>query len=148
MIVNCNPDKLYDANYFLGALCSEFLKQFGEKAESIISLFSYRRGLALGKAMAAKLEDKSFETAIKSFVAASEKSTAPAELISFEKNRAVIKGMVCPLGLNGNGREICEAMMNMDRGILEKMSGKRIKYTVNKTVAAGDDHCEVVFDVD
>ena len=98
--------------------------------------------------MTANLEDKTFETAIKSFVAASEKSTAPAELISFEKNRAVMKGMACPLGLNGNGREICETMMNMDRGILEKMSGKRIKYTVNKTVAAGDDHCEVVFDVD
>jgi hypothetical protein len=147
MIVSYNPDKLYDAGYFLGALCYEFLKQFGEKAESIISLFCYRRGLALGKVMAANLEDKTFETAIKAFVKASEKSRAPAKLISLEENRAVLNGTVCPFGLNGNGRKICEAMMNMDKGILEKVSGERIKCTVDKTIAAADNRCEVIFEV-
>ena len=40
MIAKCNPDKLYDAGYFLGALCSEFLEQFGEKPRASFLCFA------------------------------------------------------------------------------------------------------------
>ena len=32
MAVNYDPEKLYDANYTLGVLCSEFLEEFGPEA--------------------------------------------------------------------------------------------------------------------
>jgi predicted hydrocarbon binding protein len=147
MAVNYNPGKLYDTDYTLGILCSEFFVQFGEKAEKIISRICHQRGLALGERLVAKQKNKSFENAIKAFVAASEKSNAPAKLISLEKKRAVLQGTVCPMGLKGRGRKICETMMAMDQGILEKASGKKIKFTVNKTVAAGDNYCDVTFEV-
>ena len=147
MADNYEPKKLFDVDYTLGALCSEFLEQFGEKAEKIISRICNQRGHALGKILVAKKGNKSFENAIKAFLAASEKGNAPDKLISLEKNRAVLQGTVCPLGLKGRGRKICETMMLMDQGILEEASGKKIKLTMNKTVAAGDDYCEVTFEV-
>jgi len=147
MADNYEPKKLCDVDYTLGALCSEFLEQFEEKAEEIISLICHQRGLALGKMLAVNQENKSFENAIKAFVAASERSNAPAKLISLDKNRAALQGTVCPLGLKGRGRKICKTMMPMDQGILEEASGKKIKFMINKTVAAGDEYCEVTFEV-
>jgi len=147
MADNYESKKLYDVDYTLGALCSEFFEQFGEKAEKIISRICHQRGLALGKMLVAKQQNKSFENSIKAFVEASEKGSAPAKLISLEKNRAVLQCKVCPLGLKGRGRKICETMMPMDQGILEEASGRKIKFTMNNTVAAGDDYCEVTFEV-
>ena len=140
-----DPKKLNDRDYTMGVLCSEFIEQFGEKAQKIISRICYERGLAVGKWFVKK-EGNSFENAIKAFVAATEKTKTPGKLISLEKCRAVVHGTVCPFGLNDRGRYICETMMAIDQGILEEASGKKIKYTVGKSLAAGDDYCEVVFE--
>ena len=147
MAVSYDPDQLYDPNYAFGVICSEFLQEFGEKTNNIITRICHQRGLAIGNKFAARLKVRSFENAINAFIAASEKSSAPAKLVSLEKSKAELHGTACPMGLNGRGRTICEMMMNVDRGILEKASGEHIKFTVNKTIAEGDDHCQVIFEV-
>lgn len=147
MAVSYDPDQLYDPNYTFGVICSEFLQEFGEKSNNIITRICHQRGLAIGSKFAARLEIRSFENAVNAFVAASEKSSAPAKLVFLEKGKAEIHGTFCPMGLNGRGRMICEMMMNVDRGILEEASGEQIRFTVNKTIAEGDDHCEVIFEI-
>jgi hypothetical protein len=37
--------------------------------------------------------------------------------------------------------------MTMDQGILEEISGEKIRFTVAETIAAGDNHCEIMFEV-
>jgi predicted hydrocarbon binding protein len=147
MAVHYDPARLDDASYTLGTLCSEFYDRFGEEAREIISRICYQRGVALGKRFLKK-EDKSFENAIKAFVAFSEKTKTPGQLISLEKARAVIHGAGCPLGLNERGRSLCELMMILDQGIIEEASGRKIKFQINKTLAAGDAFCEVIFEVE
>jgi len=147
MAVDYDPTLLSDPNYALGVLCSEFYERFGEKATEIISRICYQRGLALGKGLSKKGE-KSFENAIKTFVAASEKTKTPAKLIFLEKNRSIFQGNACPLGLKGRGRILCEMMMVLDQGIIEEASGHKVKFKVNQTLAAGDPYCEALFEVD
>lgn len=125
MVDNYNPKKLSDVDYTLGTFCSEFFEQVGNKAKKIISRICHQRGLALGERLVVKQENKSFENAIKAFVAASEKSNSPTKLIYLEKNRAVLKGTICPMGLKDRGRKICETMMPMDQGMLEEALGKK-----------------------
>ena len=147
MSVHYDPGRLDDANYTLGTLCSEFYEGFGEDAKEIISRICYQRGMALGKRLLKK-EDKSFENAIRSFVTVSEKTKTPGKLISLERNKAVIHGFGCPLGLENKGRPFCEMMMTLDQGILEEASGKKIRFKVKKTLAAGDAFCEVIFEME
>jgi predicted ArsR family transcriptional regulator len=140
-----DPAKLLDPHYTLGLICSEFLDRFHEGAEEIIAPIYYRRGLVLGEKLVADPGERNFENAIRAFVAASEKSKSPATLKVLEPNRAVIEGTVCPLGLAGRGSYACRVLMVTDEGILEGASGRKIKVQVNQSLAAGDDHCEVVF---
>ncbi len=142
-----DSEKLHDANYVIGVLCSEFLREYGEASKDIISRICYERGLALGKRLGAKIKDKSFETAVAAFVRASEKSESPAVLVSLSEERAVLQGSGCPLGLKGRGRPVCEAMMPMDQGILESASNVKVNFKVVKSIAGGDENCEVVFEV-
>ncbi len=147
MTINYDPEKLRAADYTLGVVCSEFLEEFGEKAKGIIARICHQRGMAIGKLLEAKLEENSFENAVHAFVNASKKSAAPAILVSLTPDKAVLQGTGCPLGLNDRGRPICETMMAVDQGILERASHKNLTYKVEKTVAQGDDHCEVIFEV-
>jgi predicted hydrocarbon binding protein len=147
MSVHYDPGRLDDANYTLGTLCSEFYERFGDDAKEIISRICYQRGVALGRRFLRK-EDKSFDNAIKAFVAVSEKTKTPGKLISLERDKAVIQGSGCPLGLEKKGRPLCEMMMTLDQGIIEEASGKKIKFKVKKTLAAGDAFCEVIFEME
>jgi len=147
MSVHYDPGRLDDANYTLGTLCSEFYERFGEKAKEIISRICYQRGVALGRRFLRK-EDKSFDNAIKAFVAVSEKTKTPGKLMSLERDKAIIHGSGCPLGLEKKGRPLCEMMMTLDHGIIEEASGRKIKFKINKTLAAEDAFCEVIFEVE
>lgn len=147
MAVDYDPMLLGDPNYTLGVLCSEFYNRYGEETAEILMRICHQRGLALGRGLDKKGE-KSFENAVRTFEAASQKTKTPAKIISLEKNKAIIQGTVCPLGLRKRGRRICEIMMTLDQGMFEEASGNKIKFKINKTMAAGDDFCEVLFEVE
>ncbi len=146
-MVTYNTDRLVDFNYALAVVCSEFLSFCPAHAEEFIARLCHERGLALGELLAAKVGERSFRDAVLAFVAASEKSRAPASLVSLDTGKAVIRGTACPLGLEGRGREICEAMMFLDRGILEAASGETLRHVIVRSRAAGDEYCEVIFEV-
>jgi predicted hydrocarbon binding protein len=147
MSVRYDPRRLDDANYTLGTLCCEFYERFGGDAKEIISRICYQRGVALGKRLLKK-EDKSFGNAINTFVTVSEKTKTPGKLISLERDKAIIQGSGCPLGLEKKGRPLCEMMMTLDQGILEEASGKKIRFKIKKTLAAGDAFCKVIFEME
>lgn len=148
MSIDYDPEELGDPIYAFGVLCSEFLDMFGAEAGEKISSLCHQMGAALGKKLRNVMgTDMSFEGAVRAFVKASERGSARTRLIALKNNRAVLEGTGCPYGLEGRGREICEAMMSVDRGVLETASGQEIQVTVMRTRADGDDHCEVVFEV-
>lgn len=147
MTVLYDPHRLFDANYALGVLCSEFAERFGAESGEIISRVCLERGRALGRKLASSIDEPSFENAVNAFVGASKRGRHPAELVSLEPDRAVVRGTGCPLALEGRGERICRLMMHMDQGILEEASGKPIRFTVRRSLADGDDHCDVCFEI-
>jgi predicted hydrocarbon binding protein len=50
----------------------------------------------------------------------------------------------CPFGLEGTSKELCEAMMNLDKNMMSTFLGKQGEVKVLKTVAAGDKICEII----
>ncbi|MFH1351811.1 MAG: hypothetical protein ABII26_12885, partial [Pseudomonadota bacterium] len=96
MTVHYDNKKLYDANYTLGVLCSEFLEEFGERSREIIQGVCYERGLAIGKFLESRLKEISFENAVLAFVEASKKGEAPGILISLTPEKTVLQGTACP----------------------------------------------------
>ena len=112
------------------------------------SACSIERGRALGKKLASRQDGPSFEHAVRAFVTASARTRTPAALVRLEARRAEVTGSACPLGLEGRGIEICRTAMTMDQGILEAASGERIRVTVLESLAAGDQGCRVVFEVE
>ena len=51
----------------------------------------------------------------------------------------------CALGLEGTSRELCEAMMTVDKSRVSRFLGKEVEMKILKTGAAGDEKCDVVF---
>jgi len=142
-----NSTNLADPNHALGAVCVAMIDRFGEEAEAVIRDLCAQRGLALGEKLASTMSRRSFSTGVEAFVTASRKSQTPAELISISDTRAVLSGNRCPLGLEGKGLRVCRAMMDVDTGILQAACGGEIRVTIEKSVATGDDHCLVVFEL-
>jgi hypothetical protein len=55
-----------------------------------------------------------------------------------------LKMIRCPMGIEGTSRELCEALMSWDKGLMSTFLGQEGKIEVLKTVAAGDQICEVI----
>lgn len=51
----------------------------------------------------------------------------------------------CELGLENAGRGLCQAMMHLDKGMLEAVVGSEVNMEILRTVAAGDKSCEIVY---
>ena len=56
-----------------------------------------------------------------------------------------LKSSPCPFGLEGTSRELCEAIdKRMWEVVVSTLAGQEADVNVLKSVAAGDEHCEVV----
>ena len=141
------PDKLNDPNYTIGVLLSEMISTFGKEAQKKAESICYRRGRSLGKKLAAHVASGSFQDAVETFVEAGKRGQLSVELADLSPTHAVVRGTKCPLGLEGRGRSICESAMEIDRGILEEISGEKIGLTVITTVAENAPCCEVRFEL-
>ena len=51
----------------------------------------------------------------------------------------------CPLGIEGTSKELCKAMMTSDREMISEALGRKVKMEIPKSVAAGDEYCEIIF---
>ena len=50
--------------------------------------------------------------------------------------------------LPGAGEEVCQAIMALDKAMLSELAGKPLRMEIRKTLAAGDEHCEIEFEVE
>jgi hypothetical protein len=65
--------------------------------------------------------------------------------VEYTENICHFKLKRCPYGLEGTSKELCEAMMAMDKKILSTLLGKDIEMQIPQSIAIGDKICEVVF---
>jgi ribosome-binding factor A len=53
----------------------------------------------------------------------------------------------CPLGIEGTSKKLCEALMTNDKEMMSTFLGKEVNMKILKSVAVGDNECEVVYSV-
>jgi hypothetical protein len=51
----------------------------------------------------------------------------------------------CPYGLDGTSRELCEALMELDKKMVSDLLGKPVAMQIPQSLAAGDKKCRVIF---
>lgn len=129
-----------------GLLIKEFYKKFGKEALPIIEDVLGRQGTAQGLEVKQKLSDTKLSTVANFLI----KTCDPAliKVISLSDEKFHFQGTKCPFGLENTARELCEAVMAIDREYFFTVTAGKTKLEILKTVAAGDPFCDTIFTID
>ena len=128
-----------------GLLIKAFYKKFGKTALPIIRDVLKLQGCALGLKIKQKLSDNELSTIANAFT----KSFDPAfvNIITLTDEEFHIQGTKCPFGLENTSRELCEAVMEIDREYFFTASDGKTQLTISQTVAAGDPICDTIYTI-
>lgn len=126
-----------------GELCKLFYRRWGREALPIIRMVFFEFGKHVGRKIKDRCKTDDFKILCFSYLAPSLERSGEAKL-EVKENSIRIRTTVCPWNLKNKGRELCEALMEMDRGILETIGNGKFKSELTKTTAAGDDYCEAI----
>lgn len=129
----------------LALLSRMVYRKYGDEVLPLIGEVCRKLGRAIGNQMRKNLDSFDLKSVGSAFLEDARRRKSPVTLLELTEKRIRVKGERCGLGLAGTGRPICEAMMNMDIGLFEAATGGEIDLSILKTVAAGDECCDVVF---
>jgi len=129
-----------------GLLIKAFYKKFGKKVLPIIRDVLRLQGCALGLKIKQKLPDNELSTIAMAFA----KTFDPAfvKVITLTDEKFHIQGTKCPFGLENTTRELCEAVMEIDREYFSTASDGKTQLVILQTVAAGDPVCDTIYTID
>jgi len=122
-------------------------EKFGKEALPLIAGVCHKLGVASGGKMKGDMSTSGLKAAGEAFMVGVRKRKSPVEVLEMSDEKLYIRGYRCALGLANTSRELCEAMMAMDKAIFETSSGKKLNLEIAKTVAAGDPYCDTIYTV-
>jgi len=129
----------------LALLSRMVYRKYGDEVLPLIGEVCRKLGRAIGNQMRKNLDSFDLKSVGNAFLEGARRRKSPVTLLELTEKRIRVKSERCGLGLAGAGRPICEAMMNMDIGIFEAATGEEIALSILKTVADGDEYCDVAF---
>ena len=129
-------------NTALGRLSKAFYQRYGKEALPIIAGVMSQCGAEMGKMMQQMVVVKGMRAYGESVKMAG--AIMGMEVVELSDDKFHFKGSKCPLCIEGTSRELCEAMMNFDKGMMTVFLPQEGKVKVLKSVAAGDKICEVI----
>ncbi|MFO8010086.1 MAG: hypothetical protein R6U89_04640 [Dehalococcoidia bacterium] len=134
------------------ALCRLSLRSyqlFGDEAIPAVRDAWYYMGLELGERLKTKREIHDFKTAASAINDLSFKlDELGGQLLELSNNGYHFRteqGQPCAVGLEGAGRQICEAVMSVNQGQFKSVSGIDVEMHIVESRATGADSCEVLF---
>lgn len=130
----------------MGALCKAFYEKFGDEALPIIAKISEESGAKSAMMMQSMLRSKDMK-GIAELFKMWEMMGMKFEILEVTDDKLHFKSPKCLLGIENTSKDLCEAMMTSDKAMMSTLLGKGVKVKILKTVAAGDEYCEVVFKI-
>lgn len=127
-----------------GAFAKAFYQRYGKEALPIITGVMSQSGVAWGKMAQQMVPAKGMRAYAESLKMISSIMGMRVEIIELSDDKIHFKGSKCPMGIEGTSRELCEAMMNFDKGWMSAFLGQERQIKVLKSIAAGDEICEVI----
>lgn len=126
-----------------GLLIKAFHEKCGSAALPVIDDILGRQGRALGLKAGSRVADKRLSTVAAAFAKNFDPATVDVACLSDEKFQIV--GTKCPFGLENTSRELCEAVMAIDREYFAAATEGRTQLRILQTRAAGDPVCDTVY---
>ena len=127
----------------LALLSRMVYRKYGDEVLPLIGEVCSKLGGSIGNQMRRNLDSFDLKSVGNAFLEGARQRKSPVTLLELTEKRFRVRSERCGLGLADAGRPICETMMNMDRGIFEAATGEAIDLSILKTVAAGDECCDV-----
>lgn len=126
-----------------------FYEEYGRKSLPIISKIWYELGQSTSARLSGNPHGADFKSVATNFYKrgqenASRTNTAPPELEELTDSTFHYSHVQdqCPLGLKN--RDLCEAIMCVDKGQIEAAIGNSVEFEIIQSAAAGDGCCEIV----
>ena len=128
-----------------GLLIKAFYEQCGDAILPVINNILGRQGCALGLKVKGKLTDCNLSTVAKAFT----KNFDPATInvVSISDDKFQIQGTICPFGLENTSRQLCEAVMAIDREYFFAATDGKTTLEIIKTRADGDPICDTLYTI-
>ena len=128
-----------------GALGKAFYDRFGKEALPLITEVMGKGGVDSAQVMLKMMPVKGMKDAGQLFVKVGASMDTGMEIIELSDDTFHFRLSRCLFCLDGAGQELCEAMMASDAKMLDTILGQKLKMNIVKSVAAGDEMCEVIF---
>ncbi len=126
-----------------GLLIKAFYEKCGDEILHSIDNILGRQGRALGLKVKSKLPDCHLSTIAAAFTKNFDPTTINVVSISDEKFH--LQGTTCPFGLENTSRQLCEAVMAIDREYFLAATDGKTTLEIIKTRAAGDPICDTLY---
>ncbi len=128
-----------------GLLIKAFYEKCGDAILPVIDNILGRQGCALGLKVKGKLTDCNLSTVAKAFT----KNFDPATInvVSISDDKFQIQGTICPFGLENTSRQLCEAVMAIDREYFFAATDGKTTLEIIKTRADGDPICDTLYTI-
>ena len=127
-----------------GALSKAFYERYGKEALPIITEVMSKSGVESGKIMQQMMPVRDMKGFGEQFNMMGSMMEMGMETIELSDEAFHFKVSQCPFGIEGTSRELCEALMTSDVKRVGTLLGQEMEAKILKTVAAGDEKCEVI----
>ncbi|MFA5322690.1 MAG: hypothetical protein WC373_08440 [Smithella sp.] len=126
-----------------GLLIKAFYEKCGDEILPVIDDILGRQGKTLGLKVRSKLPDCHLSTVAAAFIKNFDPKTV--EVVSVSDEKFHIRGTKCPFGLENTSKQLCEAVMAIDRELFSVATDGKTKMEITHTRAAGDPVCNTIF---
>lgn len=126
-----------------GRLCAALYERLGSAVLPVIEAVYGQYGYEVGIGLRRKWDPENLAEAMNAFIAMTNAAGFPSE-VTMRGEMAHWTGRRCPFGLEDTRREVCEAMMAMDRALIRallELPADRVELVIEQSLAAGDDCC-------
>jgi len=130
----------------MGALGKVFYEKYGDDALPLIAKVMGESGVVGGKLVKGMLKGEGMKAMDELFGMFSMLGF-DFEIVELSDDTLYFKSSKCPVCMGGTSKKLCEAMMNSDKVMISSIAGKEVEMEVPKSLAVGDEYCEVIFKV-
>ena len=128
----------------IGDLSKAFYDKFGDEALTIITKVSEESGAKSAGMMQSMLKSKDMRSIAELFKMW-EMMGMKFEILDVSDDVLRFKTPKCVPGIENTSKALCEAMMNSDKAMVSTLLGKEVTIEIPKSMASGDEYCEVIF---
>jgi len=122
-------------------IAKEIDREFGEEGRILLRRVMMERGTATGQAIKPISTGEDLKS-VGSFFSHLKRLFGIGNKYEIRGNEVIVKVQKCPYGLENTSRDLCEAVMAFDVGVLEALSPD-LAMEIVKTLAVGDTECEL-----